>query len=90
MYIGPTYIHSLAHELGPHTNIMSNVLIGIHVLAGCDSNSALAGLGKKTVSKCYMRGNSIKVALDSLEKKLSSVTTLREHVRLSYAQYTQQ
>ena len=54
---------------------MCNALIGFHVLTGCDSNSAVAGLGKKMVSKCYMRAKSIRIALDSLEKKLSSVTT---------------
>ena len=37
-------IHSLADELGPR---MCNALIGFHVLTGCDSNSALSGLGKK-------------------------------------------
>ena len=42
------------------------------------------------ISKCYMQAKSIILALDSLETKLSSVTTLRKHVRLSYAQYTQQ
>ena len=35
---------------------------------------------------CYMRTKGFKVALDRLEQKLISVTTLRKH-RLSYAQY---
>ena len=36
------------------------------------------------LSKCYMQANSITLALDSLETKMSSVTTLGKHVRLSY------
>ena len=38
---------------------------------------------------CYIRPKSISPALDSLEKKLSSVTTLRKLVRLSYEQYVE-
>ena len=53
MYI---HVHSLAHEIGPR---MCNVLIRFHVLTGCDSNSALSGLGKKRVSMCYIRAKSI-------------------------------
>ena len=52
--------------------------------------SALSRLGKKRVSKCYMQAKSSRVALVSMETKLSSVTTLRKHVRLLHAQYTQQ
>ena len=43
-------VHNLAHVLIPH---ISNALIGFHGLTGCDSNSALSGLGKKNGINVY-------------------------------------
>ena len=52
---------------------MCNAMIGFHVLKWCDLNSALLGLRKKKCILIIRRAKSIKVAVDSLEKKLSTV-----------------
>ena len=38
-------VHKVSQELGER---MCNALLGFHALTGCDSNSSLAGIGKKT------------------------------------------
>ena len=63
-------IHSLAHKLGPE---LCNALLGFHALTGCDSNSALSGLGKK---------KGFNVLLDSKEHQ-TSLGQLGEEPELS-------
>lgn len=67
-------IHSLAQDLGTH---LCRALPGFHALTGCDSNSALSGLGKKKGLSILLQSEEYQCSLGQLgeEPELSSSTS---------------
>ena len=58
-------VHAIQHSLG---QLLCNCLPSFHALTGCDSTSALSGIGKKKAWKVLIKKNHIQGDLNRLEK----------------------
>ena len=60
-------VHSLVSELGP---LLCKALPGFHALTGCDSNSSLAGIGKKKALKILFESQDHQTKLAQFGEEL--------------------
>ena len=68
-------VHAIHHSLG---HLLCKCLPSFHALTGCDSTSALSGIGKKKAWKVLIKKNQIQVDLSRLGESSSLQDPVKE------------